>query len=211
MTSIANGESGSSVRSKLNASLTVTDAFTVSNGNVGIGVTPSAWSSVFEIIELGGYPNPTTALGNTSGGSYFSFNTYYNTSSQFVYKATQTAAYYAIESNVHKWNIAPSGAADTAITFTQAMTLTAAGRLGIGTTSPSYELDVVGSIRNDGYFINKSGGTIVTLFANDGGSSTINATGGSVGIGTASPNAASIVDAQSTTKGVRFPNMTTTQ
>lgn len=32
-----------------------------------------------------------------------------------------------------------------------------------------------------------------------------------LGIGTSSPNAASIVDAQSTTKGVRFPNMTTTQ
>jgi hypothetical protein len=34
---------------------------------------------------------------------------------------------------------------------------------------------------------------------------------GNVGVGTTSPNAASIVDAQSTTKGVRFPNMTTTQ
>jgi hypothetical protein len=34
---------------------------------------------------------------------------------------------------------------------------------------------------------------------------------GNLGIGTTSPNAASIVDAQSTTKGVRFPNMTTTQ
>ena len=34
---------------------------------------------------------------------------------------------------------------------------------------------------------------------------------GNLGIGTSSPNAASIVDAQSTTKGVRFPNMTTTQ
>ena len=34
---------------------------------------------------------------------------------------------------------------------------------------------------------------------------------GSVGIGTTSPNASAILDAQSTTKGVRFPNMTTTQ
>ena len=32
-----------------------------------------------------------------------------------------------------------------------------------------------------------------------------------VGIGTASPNASAILDSQSTTKGVRFPNMTTTQ
>jgi hypothetical protein len=32
-----------------------------------------------------------------------------------------------------------------------------------------------------------------------------------IGIGTASPNASAILDAQSTTKGVRMPNMTTTQ
>jgi hypothetical protein len=34
---------------------------------------------------------------------------------------------------------------------------------------------------------------------------------GNVGIGTASPNASAILDVQSTTKGVRMPNMTTTQ
>ena len=34
---------------------------------------------------------------------------------------------------------------------------------------------------------------------------------GSVGIGTSSPSASSILDAQSTTKGVRMPNMTTAQ
>jgi hypothetical protein len=35
--------------------------------------------------------------------------------------------------------------------------------------------------------------------------------GGNVGIGTSSPNASAILDVQSTTKGVRMPNMTTTQ
>ncbi len=34
---------------------------------------------------------------------------------------------------------------------------------------------------------------------------------GNVGIGTTSPNASAILDVQSTTKGVRMPNMTTTQ
>ena len=34
---------------------------------------------------------------------------------------------------------------------------------------------------------------------------------GNVGIGTSSPSASAILDVQSTTKGVRFPNMTTTQ
>ena len=36
-------------------------------------------------------------------------------------------------------------------------------------------------------------------------------TSGNVGIGTTSPDAAAILDVQSTTKGIRFPNMTTTQ
>ena len=35
--------------------------------------------------------------------------------------------------------------------------------------------------------------------------------GGNVGIGTSSPNASAILDVQSTTKGLRLPNMTTTQ
>jgi hypothetical protein len=34
---------------------------------------------------------------------------------------------------------------------------------------------------------------------------------GNLGIGTSSPSASAILDAQSTTKGVRMPNMTTTQ
>jgi hypothetical protein len=35
--------------------------------------------------------------------------------------------------------------------------------------------------------------------------------GGTVGIGTTSPAATAILDVQSTTKGIRFPNMTTAQ
>jgi hypothetical protein len=45
-------------------------------------------------------------------------------------------------SGTHKWFIAPSGTAGNAITFTQAMTLSAAGNLGIGVTSPSGNLHV---------------------------------------------------------------------
>jgi len=63
-------------------------------------------------------------------------------------------------------------------------------------------------------YMNPAGGWTGSIQAYSGGAGAalaINADGGNVGIGTASPNAASIVDAQSTTKGVRFPNMTTTQ
>ena len=56
--------------------------------------------------------------------------------------------------------------------------------------------------RSEGAFIVQTGGAVESM--------RITATG-NVGIGTNNPNAASIVDAQSTTKGVRFPNMTTAQ
>jgi hypothetical protein len=45
----------------------------------------------------------------------------------------------------YAWNTAPSGTAGNAISFTQAMTLDASGRLGIGVTSPSQSLHVAGT------------------------------------------------------------------
>lgn len=60
MTSISNGESGSSVRIKLNASLAITDAFTVSGADVGIGGVPTSK------LDVVGTANATTlSIGGT--------------------------------------------------------------------------------------------------------------------------------------------------
>ena len=56
-----------------------------------------------------------------------------------------------------------------------------------------------------------SGAAPMTFLTNDTERVRIHESSGNVGIGTSSPNASAILDAQSTTKGVRFPNMTTTQ
>lgn len=59
--------------------------------------------------------------------------------------------------------------------------------------------------------ISGTGTYLPMTFYTNGSESARIATNGNVGIGTSSPNASAILDAQSTTKGVRFPNMTTTQ
>ena len=50
-----------------------------------------------------------------------------------------------------------------------------------------------------------------TSVVNIGSGQFYKATSGSIGLGTVSPNTSAVLDAQSTTQGVRFPNMTTVQ
>jgi hypothetical protein len=73
-------------------------------------------------------------------------NAYYD-GSNYRYVSTAEATLYGSSSGSHLWFNAPSGTAGNAITFTQAMTLDASGRLGIGTSSPGAKLDVNGDVR----------------------------------------------------------------
>jgi hypothetical protein len=101
--------------------------------NLGLGVTPSAWSG-FKAMQIGS----TVALwgASTGAGSLFlSSNTYYD-GANFRYLNTANATFYAQGSTgTHTWNTAPSGTAGNAITFTQAMTLHASGGLSVGNTT----------------------------------------------------------------------------
>jgi trimeric autotransporter adhesin len=102
-----------------------------SAGNLGLGVTPSAWDSNFKAIETTAgsiYDFQTTAKG-------ISQNAYYSATG-WLYKSTNLASQYSQNLGVHAWFNAPSGTAGTAISFTQAMTLDASGNLMVGTTSP---------------------------------------------------------------------------
>ena len=110
------------------------------NGNVGIGVTPSAWGANFKAIESAGNAAAVFAAANINGVSIAS-NTY-NNNTNWIYKTTGAAAYYSVNTGVHQWYNAPSGTAGAAISFTQAMTLDASGNLGLGTSSPDSKLVV---------------------------------------------------------------------
>jgi len=117
-----------------------------SAGNLGLGVTPSAWVSGYKAFQIG-----PIGSGNIYASSNFmgtTVNAFTNTSGADTYAATDLATKYLQISGTHRWYNAPSGTAGNAITFTQAMTLTASGNLGVGTTAPN-KLLTLNSATND--------------------------------------------------------------
>ena len=121
---------------------TTTRAVTIdASSNVGIGVTPSAWRSNYRAIEIARAGSGFWSQTDSSRVG-MSANTYFNSSSQFIYSDTSAATYYNQVSGQHQWFNAPSGTAGSAITFTQAMTLDASGNLLLGVASSSNRLDI---------------------------------------------------------------------
>jgi hypothetical protein len=117
-----------------------------SSGNLGLGVTPSAWVD-------------RTALEGSYGGALsfdkvylqtaLSSNCNYN-GTNWLYKLSGWGATrYELGdisngSAFHKWYTAPSGTANDPVSFTQAMTLDASGNLLVGTTTSSNRTITVG-------------------------------------------------------------------
>ena len=174
-----------------------------SSGNVGIGITPSAWNSGVKAIEFGS-GNALFSSSSGYGQTYFVNNAFYNTSGNYVYKNTQAAGSYVQNQGAHQWLNAPSGTAGNAFTFTQAMTLDANGNLLVGSAtntnssrvfirngsaaSPSLALQgITGDTNQAGLLVGKfdndstSAQILVRFTINDnsGGSGQINANGAS--------------------------------
>ena len=110
---------------------------TVDNsGNLGLGVTPSAWNSSYKALQM-----PTGSFysrSDTNQAGIF-VNAYRNSAANYIYSTTDYATYYAQSGGVHQWFNAPSGTAGGTITFTQTMTLNNSGALGFNLSgSPSY-------------------------------------------------------------------------
>jgi hypothetical protein len=111
-----------------------------SSGNLGLGVTPSAWWSSRKAFQFG----TTGSIASGSGSTLIGDNYYTDNTPANLYLTTGFATAYQQTTGEHRWLTAASGTAGNSISFTQAMTLDASGNLGVGTTSPAQKLDLGG-------------------------------------------------------------------
>ena len=107
------------------------------SGNLGLGVTPSAWNSNRKVVQI----NRASLVGTDGNETNLGSNYYWDGSAN-RYIASTNATLYNQGAGAHIWYTSSSGTAGNAITFTQAMTLDASGRLGIGATSPGQKFHV---------------------------------------------------------------------
>ena len=142
--------------------------FDASSGNLGLGVTPSAWNSSWKAIDLGSGA-AVSGRSDNSGIAYMQANSYRG-ASNWIYKTSGTAAaLYAQDTGLHIWYNAPSGTAGNAISFTQAMTLDASGNLLVGKTSSTSSKFEVSAASEVASFQN-TGGTGTLRFYNSAAS-----------------------------------------
>ena len=112
-------------------------------GNLGLGVVPSA-TTTYKNIQNGF----AVMMGSTADFSaYWNANAVWNSGWKYIGTA---AAFRYEQTSGHAWFNAPSGTAGNAITFTQAMTLTAVGRLILGAGDTGELLQVNGTMKVTG-------------------------------------------------------------
>jgi len=136
------------------------------DGNLGLGVTPSAWTS-YKALQV----NTGATLASTTNQMVLGSNWYYNSGDKYV--TTDYSTIYIQNSGQHKWFTAPSGTAGNAITFTQAMTLDASGNLLVGATSSTYSTSGRGVIEVNGssnslFALKRAGAGSAYLLASSG-------------------------------------------
>lgn len=110
-----------------------------SAGNVGIGVTPSAWGASDKAIELGGSNSSTyTGLNVTS----LAKNCYYDGTNWIYEQSSVTSLLYQQSfTGNHIFYTAPTGTAGAAITFTEAVRIDSNGIKFNGDTAAANALD----------------------------------------------------------------------
>ena len=152
------------------------------SGNVGIGVTPSAWSSIYKVSQIG--QSASVSGGTSVELAVFGSNCYFDTTDSRWERITSgyTSQYYQTNST-HVWRIGGTAGANTDCAFTSAMTLDASGNLLVGKTAVSdltvgfqaTQSGVVGSTRASSanaestYFVYSTGAAAYRFYVGMGG------------------------------------------
>jgi hypothetical protein len=112
-----------------------------SSGNLGLGVTPSAWGTAAQNasqVLLAALSH--SGAGNTA--SRLTHNAYFDgTNWRYIGSSIGATRYEMTGANAgstHSWSVSAGGTAGNAISFTQAMTLTSGGKLLVNTTDNGY-------------------------------------------------------------------------
>ena len=114
----------------------------VFTGNVGIGVAPESWRSTDSVLQVGGTGYIATGTSASSGQTIQVGQNNYQNGSGWVYQVTDEASRYYQNGGRHYFQVAPSGTADSAISWTTAMTIANDGDVEFGTTSSSTSINV---------------------------------------------------------------------
>jgi hypothetical protein len=111
------------------------------SGNVGVGVTPSAWGSNSKALQVGGGSASVSSTGAGSTASRFAHGAYFdNTNWLYQYTGVGPALYQVTGANAgstHAWYTSAGGTAGNTITdfASPKMTLDASGNLVIGSAA----------------------------------------------------------------------------
>jgi hypothetical protein len=160
------------------------------SGILGLGVTPSVWGSNRKAIQFG-------ALGcvfsDNNVTSEIGANVYISTAPAYTYITSNFATRYAQVNGQHQWHTAASGTAGNTISFTQAMTLDADGKLLINktssrnnfynaTASANLQLEGSAAARRIGVVGNDAGGTLILAYTSSYQGNTIVSNGNVLGV-----------------------------
>jgi hypothetical protein len=128
-TGLTSFTSGGVVYASSTSALATGSVLQFNGSNLGLGVSASAWNTGYKAFVAGG-TNGNDQVGGIASGSgltVVSTNYYRSTTPDEVYAGTGFAMKYLQTSGAHQWFTAPSGTAGNSITFTEVMSISAAG------------------------------------------------------------------------------------
>jgi hypothetical protein len=151
------------------------------SGNLGLGVSPSAWGGDFKAVQIG------TSGGSIANDDWNGFTEILNNvygSARNTYTRIQSlgATRYSQQFGTHAWYSVGAGSGGATVSFTQAMTLTANGELCVGRTSAygaGFLVNVEGNIYASAAIVAGSSVTAGTTAFGANGGYVINYSGGS--------------------------------